>query len=195
MPRRKFDIFYFLAAVLLAGSFSVGQQAGSIVLNGTAATTSQTAIFASFISYVPEVNVDTAISVSNVLAAPLSIGSGFDQMHSDRVGNLEFFLWRDDGELVHYATGPDSPGVGLDAEGNLGPGMTYRVLLGEIVNAAGVTGGLSGYGWVVAHFDAVQGTASVTDFSTFSLSIPMQPDLGSFLLTSRAGVPVEGPPQ
>ena len=80
-------------------------------------------------------------------------------------------------------------------EGTLSPGQTYRVLLSEILAAAGGPVSFAGYGWVVANFDAVQGTANITDFSTFTQTLVMQPDLGSsfFENDASAGVPVFPP--
>ena len=184
--------FFTLAAGLwLAGSSAFAQQSTSngIVLFNGEGTTTQSAIFASFLTSEPAAGIDSAISVSNVLAAPGSIGAGFTEMFSDTVGTLEFYLWKDDGQLIHYETEPGSPGAGLQLDGSLDRGQTYRVLLSEILAAAGEPGSFAGYGWVVANFDAVQGTANVTDFSTFTLSVPMQPDLGGFLASGRAGVP------
>ena len=70
------------------------------------------------------------------------------------------------------------------------------MLLGEILMAGGAPQDFNGYGWVVANFDGVQGTAHATDFSTFTQIFTMQPDLGStfFERPATAGVPVFPPP-
>ena len=67
------------------------------------------------------------------------------------------------------------------------------MLLSEILAAAGYSEeSFTGYGWLVANFDAVQGSCNVTDFSTFGHPVMMQPDLGSSLFEydASAGIPL-----
>ena len=153
----------------------------------------QRALFAVFLAFVGQ--IDTALSISNVLLAPPGLEDVMDQF-PNREGTIEFYLWNGDGTLVFYSTDAASPGVGLTDFGTLPPGQTYRVLLSEILRAAEFEESFSGYGWMVANFNGVQGTANVTDFSTFTQTTVMQPDLGStfFDFDANAGVPITPPP-
>ena len=158
------------------------------------ATTSQKALLAPFLASTGP--IDTGISLSNVLAAPPGIVEEFEARFSNLEGTLEFYFWNSAGELVFYETGPESPGSGLSLDGTLAPGQTYTVLLSELLASAGYEEtSFAGYAWVVANFDAVQGTANVTDFSSFTQSTVMQPDIGSsfFDYDANAGVPISPP--
>ena len=184
-----------LAGPLPAQSASQSQKidTGSSSLFGIATTTTQRAVFAVFLG--SGGGFDTAISVSNILAAPPRVSEVLDNF-SDREGTLEFYLWNGDGQMTFYATSQTSPGVGLGLGGTLAPGQTYRVLLSDILDAAGFAEeSFFGYGWLVANFDGVQGTANVTDFATFTQTTVLQPDLGTtfFDFDANAGVPLQPP--
>lgn len=165
-------------------------------------TPAQRAIFAVFVA--SQGQLDTALSISNTLSAPPGMAQVFEEF-PNREGTLEFYFWHASGNLVFYETEPASPGAGLTSEGMLRPGQTYRVLLSEILEAANyreiaVELGLdpdefTGYAWIVANFDGVQGTVTVTDFSSWSQTAVMQPDLGStfFDFDANAGVPLSPP--
>lgn len=181
--RRRYVPVLFLALVILLASSLAAQDMGS-----------KRGIFAVFLA--SQGPVDTALSVSNVLAAPLGIGDEMQARFSVTEGTLEFYLWDSNGSLVVYETGPDSPGAGLSSTGTLSAGQTYRVLLSEVLSAAEYEkDSFVGYGWVIANFEGVQGTTNVTDFARFTQSTVMQPDLGTsfFDLDANAGVPL-GPP-
>lgn len=134
-------------------------------------------------------NVSGAISVSNLLGLPPGIpstGSSSDKLYwlskqSDTDGSLEFYCFNRDGTMTSYETTAGSPGSGLTANGTLGPGMTYTVLLREILTAANHTGAFNGYCWIVANFDAVAGTYNVTIFGLgFTQSFELLPGVGGF---------------
>jgi len=174
-------------------SFAAGARNTAAGVSGVTAS-SQRAIFCVFVCLHGAIN--TAFSVSNVLAAPLSIGDVFKERFPNTDGTLEFYLWDHEANLTFYETDASSPGIGLSPTGTLGPGKTYRVLLSEILAAAGYKGTtFAGYAWVVANFDGVQGTANVTDFSTFTQATVMQPDIGSsfFDFDANAGIPIMPP--
>ena len=150
----------------VAGSGASGTDTITVLNSET--TTSQSAVFAAFLSSIGDSDVNTAISVSNVLKSPAgSLGDFFDQF-GDTTGVVQFFLCDRDGTPMWYETGPGSPGLGLLPNGQLGPGQTYTVLLSEIL--AEITGQpvdqseFVGYGWVVGNFDAIAGTYNVTIF-------------------------------
>lgn len=177
----------------------------AVTLFQQASTPDQRAIHAVFLASVPAASLDSALSFTNTLAGPPGIQEVFDANFADLEGTLEFYLWDEFGHLIAYETMPDSPGAGLTMDGTLQPGMTYRVLLSEILAAAdweqhaidfNHSTDFLGYGWVVANFDGVQGTANVTDFSTFTQATVMQPDVGTtfFDFDANAGVPLIDPP-
>ncbi len=208
----KHRIRHFFLTVLLGAAVAAGGLAqdgpapssGSITMFDQAATARQRAVFAVFIASIPAASFDTTFSLTNTLAGPPGIQETFDQRFHDLVGTIEFFLWDEFGHLLTYETQMGSPGAGLNDEGQLEPGRTYRVLLSEILAEAGYpqramelghSENFIGYGWIVANFDGVQGTANVTDFSTFNQSIVLQPDLGTTFwdFDANAGVPIIPP--
>lgn len=189
--------FAVVLAVAFSGSAlasSAGKVKGSdsIAFLHDSATTHQSAVFAAFLAWLPDAggdalnDVDTAISVSNVLAAPqgtLRTNLFGPDVAGNRTGTVTFYLWDRDGTMVQYETQPGSPGSGLNPDGTLGPGQTYTVRLAEILAAA--TGmaerdiSFTGYGWVVANFDAVQGTYNVTIFNVgFTQNFELLPGMG-----------------
>ncbi len=208
----------FMAAVLAwaSGTQALAQDAGRLMGNpvgpdaitmfNQAATPDQRAIFAVFLASIPDASLDSALSLSNTLQGPPGIQEVFDSEFGVLEGTLEFYLWDEFGHLIQYETAMGSPGAGLSEDGTLAPGQTYRVLLSEILSAADFEQHsidfnhdpiFLGYGWVVANFDGVQGTANVTDFSTFTQATVMQPDLGTTFwdFDANAGVPLIAPPE
>jgi hypothetical protein len=164
-------------------------------------TTTQVGLFSPFMAAIPALKWDTAFSVSNTMMAPKQIQDVLEGLHRDVEGTLEFYLWNSDtGEMFMYETDASAPGLGLNAEGVLEAGHTYKVLLTEVLAAAGydfdANGGLfAGYGWIISNNDGAQGTVNVTDFDTFTQAMMMQPDLSSdtFLIFANAGLPLHPP--
>ena len=68
---------------------------------------------------------------------------------------------------IEYTTLAGSPGVGLTS-GELEAGTTYRVLLTEILDAAEVEGGFSGYVEITTDFTGADGIAYISDWAAFS---------------------------
>ncbi len=147
----------------------------------TATTASQTAVFVPLLAHGG--GLITAISVSNVLAAPEGIlpVEGL----SDTTGTIEFYFFRADGEVFFVET-----------EQEFGPGETMTIFLDELLSdVEGAipeeTGVFAGYAWVVANFDAVQGVVAsfFPDFG-FAQSYNMEPTIGGVYF---AGIPVVVP--
>ena len=163
--RRVFIIGFVCSLGLTSPAFS---QDGSVSTQGVSVTTSQTAVFAAFLSDIPDAGVTTAISVGNVLTPAFSNAfQSTPRGGGDTEGTLEFFLYNQDGSLITFDTGTDpTVGSGLNEDGTLGPGQTWTVLMREILTAAGMgpDESFSGYGTLVANFDAVVGTYNVTIF-------------------------------
>jgi hypothetical protein len=151
------------SAVLVTVAFGGTAMAGtSVSFMAAGHTSEQSAVFASYLVSVPNEDpmyaFDTAISVSNVLMAPDGIDTGGGAYEgSDMMGTLEIYLYNRDGTMMMHETSMDSPGSGLMDDGMLGPGMTYTVLLSEIVGDMEFVG----YAWVVANFDGVAGTRTI----------------------------------
>ncbi len=149
---------------------------------GVAVTTSQTAVFAAFLSSINGgVDGDTAISVTNILGTPPNIPSVNGDDKSDREGALWVYLLGGDGErYVFESETYPNVGLGLDENGVLREGHTWRVLLSQIIRAAlGFDQNFSGAAWVVAGFDGVAGT--YTNFFTGiggGFGAVMEPALG-----------------
>ncbi len=150
------------SVVLLTVAFGGTAMAGtSVSFMAAGHTSEQSAVFASYLVSLPNEDpmyaFDTAISVSNVLMAPAGIDTGGGAYEgSDMMGTLEIYLYNSDGTMMMHETSMDSPGHGL-MDGMLGPGMTYTVLLSEIVGDME----FMGYAWVVANFDGVAGTRTI----------------------------------
>ena len=154
----------------------------AVSFSSVSSTLSQSAVFAAFLSSLDGGNGgDTAISVTNLLAEPPHIPDVTDGNKGDREGPLWVYLFDGDGDryVFESAAYPDV-GLGLDEEGVLREGHTWRVLLSEIIRTTrGSDHDFSGSAWVVAGFDAVAGT--YTNFFTgigAGFGAVMEPPLG-----------------
>ena len=160
------------SAILLTVAFAGTAMAGtSVSFMAGHDTGVKSAVFASYLVNIPAddpmLSFNTAISVSNIMMAPAGVSAGGYEDGYQKMGKLEFYLWNHGGgDPIMYATTMGSPGTGLTEDGMLMPGATYTVQLHEILEAAGADGMFIGYGWVVAHFDAVAGTRSVVNWAT-----------------------------
>lgn len=177
-------------------------------------TTAARAVFASFLSVIPNVDdpdqsVDSAISVSNVCAAPAEVvdtgllgdgasapgngnGAVSEAVGSD-FGTITVYLWDRDGTLITHTTGAGSPGAGLDADGQLQAGQTWTVRLAEVLSAElGISEEdieFNGYAWVTSGFDCLAGTYNVTIFGVgFTQNFEFLPGMGQGQIFG--GIPV-----
>ncbi|MBI4446817.1 MAG: hypothetical protein HY645_13030 [Acidobacteria bacterium] len=199
---RKVRAILFFSALTLAFGIHAMAETGSKLTPGTdtvsflhaTGTPKQTAVFAAFMARLPGATaIDTAISVSNMLAVPPAVaptpvaGGANDNFElirarGDRQGTIEFYLFDADGTLIVFETAAGSPGTGLRADGTLAPGETYTVLLSDILTRAtgSATRSFAGYAWIVANCDGVAGTYTVTIFATgFTQAFHMEPAVGS----------------
>ncbi len=202
----KFRGILFITVVLALvmgmsamGATKVNLRANSGPMVQAAETTSAVAVFGTLLANMPAADIRCAISVSNVLAMPdkLDNPGGYVTGSADTTGTLEFYLWNQDGTPIVYETSADTVanavGAGLNADGTLGPGMTYSVGLDEILTDAGVGDvDFVGYGWVIANFDGVQGTYNNTIYTlNFTQAYTFEPSIGmSQLFGSNGGFPV-----
>lgn len=143
------------SAVLMTVAMAGTAMAGSSVsfMQGMQ-TSEQSAVFASFLAYVPNEDpsmaIDSAISVSNVLMAPEGVdAAGGAYEGSNTMGTVEIYLYMGGMMAMH------------ETDMMLGPGMTYTVFLSEVLDAAGHEGSFVGYAWIVGNFDGIAGTRKV----------------------------------
>ena len=140
--------------------------------------------------------IDSALSVSNILAAPNGIfpTAGL----SRKEGSIELYIFMANGDVLAVETEDNSIGNGvLDAEGELKAGHTWTALLSQILKGADAlptdkNDVVSGYAWIVCNFDAAQGTVTVffPDFG-FAQSLNLEPTITAGNL--QGGIPVDVP--
>jgi hypothetical protein len=180
-------VFHFASD---ASAASGRRETGPTVFLQDSGTEVYRAVFAQYLAVLPNaedpsMNVDCAISISNVCAAPSEIVPflGGGQQGTPDHGRIILQLYGSDGTHVRYVTGPDSPGVGLGPDGELASGGTWRVRLAEILaQAQGVSEAdvnFQGYGWILSGFDCLAGTYNNTVFGVgFTQSYEMVPAMG-----------------
>ena len=165
------------SAVLLTVAMGGTAMAGSSVsFMAGPGSTNQSAVFASFLAYVPNMDnpamsIDSAISVSNILGAPDNlmyvVQGGAGEGGSTMMGTVEIYLYGLDGSTpIMYSTDMMMVGQGTGMDGMLMPGMTYTVFVSEILMAKGHVGSFLGYAWIVGNFDGIAGTRKVVDSMT-----------------------------
>lgn len=115
---------------------------------------------------------DTGLAVANTTADPFGSGSGGATPASGTVV-LNFFPTTATGAGTSFSLTTSStvrPGTGLSSDGTLAPGATWSVLLSQLLTAAGQTGTFQGYVFIQANFLDAHGTATISDFRTYSLT-------------------------
>jgi hypothetical protein len=148
-------------------------------------TAAHRAVFAQFLAVIPNedpaFSVDSAISISNVCAAPDVLSPFIGREPTE--GKVAIYLYDMSGELTTFLTDSDVPGTGLNPDGSLKPGQTWTVNLAEVLSAA--TGikrseiNFRGYGWVLSEFDCLAGTYSNTIYGLgFTQNFEMLPAMG-----------------
>ena len=128
------------------------------------------------------VTVIDVTSDQTTLTAPYALATlGFDtgfaisNMNTDdgQAGAIMFSLYQNSDDVVEYTTSAGSPGRGL-TNGMLEAGATYAVLLTEILDAAGVEGGFSGYVMITTDFTGADGIAYISDWAAFSATATLK---------------------
>ena len=116
---------------------------------------------------------DTGLAVANTTADPFAITGGSATPTSGTI-KLDFFPTTSTGgagtpfSLTTSST--VKPGIGLSSDGTLAAGATWAVLLSQLLTAAGQTGTFQGYIFITANFLDAHGTATISDFRTYSLT-------------------------
>jgi len=115
---------------------------------------------------------DTGLAVANTTADPFGTGAGGATPASGTLV-LNFFPTTATGAGTSFSLTTSStvrPGTGLSSDGTLAPGATWSVLLSQLLTAAGQTGTFQGYVFIQANFLDAHGTATISDFRTYSLT-------------------------
>jgi len=115
---------------------------------------------------------DTGIQVANTTLDPFGPSGGGA---TPTAGNLVFdFFPRNPaggaGTPFQLVTSSSTVFGGLSADGTLAPGGSFVALLSEILSRTSFTGDFSGYIFVRANFLNAHGTATISDFRTYSLT-------------------------
>ncbi len=117
---------------------------------------------------------DTGLAVANTSADPFGGTGGGGAVPSAGTLRLDFFPTASTGgagtpfSLTTSAT--VRPGAGLSSDGSLAAGATWTVLFSQLLSAAGQTGNFIGYVFIQANFLNGHGTATISDFRTYSLT-------------------------
>lgn len=115
---------------------------------------------------------DTGLAVANTTADPFGSGSGGATPANGTI-TLNFFPTTATGAGTSFALTTSStvrPGTGLSSDGTLAAGATWTVLMSQLLTAAGQTGGFTGYVFIQCNFLNAHGTATISDFKTYSLT-------------------------
>jgi len=115
---------------------------------------------------------DTGLAIANTTADPFGVGGGGATPASGTV-TLNFFPTSATGAGTSFSLTTSStvrPGAGLSSDGTLAAGATWTVLMSQLLTAAGQTGNFTGYVFISANFLDAHGTATISDFKTYSLT-------------------------
>jgi hypothetical protein len=116
---------------------------------------------------------DTGLAVANTSADPFGTANGGASPSAGSI-RLDFFPTASTGGAgTSFSLTTSStvrPGVGLSSDGTLAAGATWTVLLSQVLSAAGQSGSFIGYVFIQANFLNAHGTATISDFRTYSLT-------------------------
>lgn len=162
-----------------------------VTFNQEETTTYYRAVFAQYLTVIPDTNledgdqsVDCGLSISNLCAAPDAVSPLLATQKGPTSGKLTFYLFGGDGEVIIYTPTSDSVGEGLNPDGTLSEGRTWRVLLAQILADHRDSDdpsdlAFSGYGWILAQFDCLGGTYNNTVFGVgFTQAFEFLPAMG-----------------
>ena len=137
---------------------------------------------------------DTGIAVANTTKDPFGTSAGGATPGNGAI-TVDFFPTTSTGgagtpfSLTTSST--VKTGSGLSSDGTLAAGATWTVLLSQLLTAAGQTGSFNGYIFIRANFLDAHGTATISDFKTYSLTANVLV-LPPPATTPRDSVTVEG---
>ncbi len=137
---------------------------------------------------------DTGIAVANTTKDPFGTSAGGATPGNGTI-TVDFFPTTSTGgagtpfSLTTSST--VKTGSGLSSDGTLAAGATWTVLLSQLLTAAGQTGSFNGYIFIRANFLDAHGTATISDFKTYSLTANVLV-LPPPATTPRDSVTVEG---
>jgi len=116
---------------------------------------------------------DTGLAIANTSSDPFGSTGGGATASSGTI-KLDFFPTTATGGAGTPFTLTTSstvrPGTGLSSDGTLASGATWAVLLSQLLTAAGQTGNYTGYVFITTNFLDAHGTATISDFRTYSLT-------------------------
>jgi len=118
---------------------------------------------------------DTGIAIANTTADPFASSGGSATPTSGTV-RLDFFPTTGTGGAgTPFSLSTSStvkPGAGLSSDGTVAAGATWTVLLSALLPVATPpqTGNFTGYIFITANFLNAHGTATISDFRTYSLT-------------------------
>ncbi len=137
---------------------------------------------------------DTGIAVANTTKDPFGTSAGGATPGNGTI-TVDFFPTTSTGgagtpfSLTTSST--VKTGSGLSSDGTLAAGATWTVLLSQLLTAAGQTASFNGYIFIRANFLDAHGTATISDFKTYSLTANVLV-LPPPATTPRDSVTVEG---
>jgi hypothetical protein len=187
-----------LTADLLSPRF-VDLELNGGTLFGVAAGTGTTNILVPWASYVVTSGYNTGIAIANTSLDPgakVLFGSAATTGQAiPQAGVITFYIYPQTTSTsvtsvtpYTYTTQAGSPGVGLNASGQVIPGSTYALLVSDLLVAAGYPSGadFNGYIIAVAGFPNAHCQYIVTDFKSFANG-----GQGMIIATGRSGVTAE----
>ncbi len=117
---------------------------------------------------------DTGLALANTTKDPFGTSAGGATPGNGTI-SVDFFPTASTGGAgtpCSFTSSPTSkPGSGLSSDGTLAAGATWTVLMSQLLTAAGsCPNPFTGYAFIRANFLAAHGTATISDFKTYSLT-------------------------
>jgi len=116
---------------------------------------------------------DTGVAIANTTADPFGATGGGAIAGAGTISANFFPTTSTGGAGTPFSLTTSStvrPGGGLSSDGTLAAGATWTVLLSQLLTAAGQTGNFTGYVFFTTNFLDAHGTATISDFRTYSLT-------------------------
>lgn len=117
---------------------------------------------------------DTGLAISNTTADPFGGTAGGGAVPSSGTITLSLYPTAATGgagtPITLTTSATVKPGPGLSSDGTLQAGAVWAPLLSQLLAAAAAPAGFSGYIFIQTNFLNAHGTATITDFRTYSLT-------------------------